>query len=42
MEPNDLGYFKDYGNWILSLCLILYGVLYTFLYHDLEIEEDDY
>jgi hypothetical protein len=28
---NDLGLFKDYGHYILSSCLILYGLLFSFL-----------
>jgi len=31
MVNNDLGYFRDYGHIILSLCLILWGCLYTYL-----------
>jgi hypothetical protein len=28
---DELGYFRDYGNYILSICLILYGFLFSFL-----------
>lgn len=32
MDPyNDLGLFKDYGNYIFSIGLIFYGFLYSFL-----------
>lgn len=31
MENNDLGLLKDYGHIILSLCLITYGLLYSYL-----------
>ena len=41
MGHNDLGYLKDYVEWILSGVLILYGLLYSFLYKDLEIDDDD-
>lgn len=33
MESNDLGMFKDYGNYIISLVLILYGALFSFLHN---------
>lgn len=41
MGHNDLGYLKDYGEWVLSGVLILYGLLYSFLHKDLEIDDDD-
>lgn len=28
---NELGLFEEYGNIIISIALILYGFLYTFL-----------
>jgi hypothetical protein len=28
---SDLGLLKDYGHIIISICLILYGILYTYL-----------
>ena len=28
---SDLGLLKDYGNFIMSAVLIVYGVLYTYL-----------
>lgn len=31
---NDLGYIKDYGHIILSISLICYGTLYTYLSHE--------
>lgn len=34
MEDNPLGYFKDYGHIIFSICIILYGILYTYLAHE--------
>lgn len=40
MGHNDLGYLKDYGEWILSGVLISYGVLYSYLHNYLEIEDD--
>lgn len=33
---NDLGLLKDYGNIIMSVVLILYGVLYTYLCKEYE------
>jgi hypothetical protein len=42
IEHNDLlGYIKDYRLWILSGVLILYGLLYSFLHKDLEMDSDD-
>jgi archaellum component FlaF (FlaF/FlaG flagellin family) len=31
MAESDLGYLKDYGNIIISVALIFYGILYTYL-----------
>lgn len=31
---SDLGLFKDYGHYIISLCLISYAALYTYLCND--------
>lgn len=28
---NELGYFRDHGHYIISLCLMLYGFLFSFL-----------
>lgn len=38
MDGDSLGYFKDYGHQILSVGLILYGLLYSYLspYHEIE------
>lgn len=41
MTNNDLGYLKDYGEWILSGVLISYGVLYSYLHNYLEIDSAD-
>lgn len=31
MGDNDLGYFRDYGNIIFSLSIMVYMILYTYL-----------
>jgi len=31
---NDLGLMKDYGHIILSVFLIFYGIMYTYLAHE--------
>lgn len=31
MNNNDLGLLKDHGHIILSICLVLYGCLYSYL-----------
>ena len=33
---SDLGYIKDYGHIIISICLILYGCLYSYLAREYE------
>lgn len=38
---NDLGLFKDYGHIILSIGLILYGSLYTYLCNEYEPIDQD-
>jgi hypothetical protein len=36
---NELGYLKDYGSFIMSGCLVLWGLIYTFLSNDYDIKE---
>lgn len=31
MSEYNLGYLKDYGHIIISFCLIIYGILITYL-----------
>jgi len=31
MSEYNLGYLKDYGHIIISICLICYGILVTYL-----------
>lgn len=37
---NDLGYLKDYGPWIMSGILIVYGILCTILCKDYEATDE--
>lgn len=36
----DLGYLRDYGHWIISGILIIYGILYTYLSKEYESIDD--
>lgn len=38
---NDLGYLKDYGHVIISILLILYGILYTYLAQEYGFIDED-
>jgi Ca2+/Na+ antiporter len=42
MADNDLGYFRDYPHIIFPVCIILYMILYTYLYHEYERDDDEY
>jgi len=39
MIDNDLGLFKDYGHLIISICLIVYAILYGYLAREYEEQE---
>lgn len=40
MRNNDLGLLKDYGHIIISICIIIYGILISYLSSMLEVEDE--
>lgn len=41
MENNDLGYLKDYGHIIISIALIFYGFLCSYLIKEYECTNEE-
>lgn len=39
---NNLGIMKDYGGLILSMALIFYGLLFSYLQHQFNTENEEY
>ena len=41
MTENPLGLFTHYGHFIISICLIVWGILYTYLDITINGEQND-